>query len=156
MRNFLPSIGRLVRYAPPEGEGVRVDTGVYEGAEISVYYDPMIAKLVGYGATRAEASARLAALNMPALDRWRRGVRPNEPRVSESGTFCAVNLRPSGFAGVRACPAASAPRDITASRSTTPAGTTATFPICRWTRQVNRCAFCRRPRSPRPRRPGFG
>src|SRR6185312_13158142 len=40
LRSFLPSIGRLVRYAPPQGDGIRVDTGVFEGAEISVYYDP--------------------------------------------------------------------------------------------------------------------
>ncbi len=45
-RNFLPSIGRLVRYLPPEGEGLRLDAGVYEGAEIGIHYDPMIAKLI--------------------------------------------------------------------------------------------------------------
>ncbi len=60
-RNFLPSIGRLVRYRPPAGEGVRVDTGVYEGAEISVHYDPMIAKLITFGDSRAIATARMAA-----------------------------------------------------------------------------------------------
>ncbi len=54
-RNFLPSIGRLVRYqAPEESENVRVDSSVYEGGEISMYYDPMIAKLITYGADRAE------------------------------------------------------------------------------------------------------
>jgi len=57
-RNFLPSIGRLVRYQPPqESETVRVDTGVYEGGEISMYYDPMIAKLITYGDDRPEAIA---------------------------------------------------------------------------------------------------
>ena len=60
-RNFLPSIGRLVRYIPPEGEGIRNDTGVGEGAEISIFYDPMIAKLCAYGANRGEATARLGA-----------------------------------------------------------------------------------------------
>jgi propionyl-CoA carboxylase alpha chain len=64
-RNFLPSIGRLVRYLPPPdaehgGDGIRIDSGVYEGAEISVYYDPMIAKLCAYGADRTEATDRLA------------------------------------------------------------------------------------------------
>jgi propionyl-CoA carboxylase alpha chain len=60
VRNFLPSIGRLTRYRPP-AEGplgdatVRNDTGAYEGGEISLYYDPMIAKLVTHAATRAEA-----------------------------------------------------------------------------------------------------
>ncbi|HEV2187204.1 MAG TPA: acetyl/propionyl/methylcrotonyl-CoA carboxylase subunit alpha [Stellaceae bacterium] len=58
-RNFLPSIGRLVRYHPPHGDGIRIDTGVTEGAEISVYYDPMIAKLCAYGADRSEAILRL-------------------------------------------------------------------------------------------------
>jgi propionyl-CoA carboxylase alpha chain len=59
-RNFLPSIGRLTRYRPPaEGELgagiVRNDTGVYEGGEISMYYDPMIAKLCTWAPTRGEA-----------------------------------------------------------------------------------------------------
>ncbi len=74
-RNFLPSIGRLVRYLPPpEGHGVRVDTGVYEGGEVSMYYDPMIAKLITYGRTRDEAIERMRA----ALDRYYiRGVSHN-------------------------------------------------------------------------------
>jgi propionyl-CoA carboxylase alpha chain len=59
-RNFLPSIGRLTRYRPPEevavdGAVVRNDTGVFEGGEISMFYDPMIAKLCTWGPTRAEA-----------------------------------------------------------------------------------------------------
>ncbi|HEY0523841.1 MAG TPA: acetyl/propionyl/methylcrotonyl-CoA carboxylase subunit alpha [Stellaceae bacterium] len=59
LRGFLPSIGRLVRYTPPAGEGVRVDTGVYEGAEISMFYDPMIAKLIASGEDRNAAIAKL-------------------------------------------------------------------------------------------------
>jgi propionyl-CoA carboxylase alpha chain len=59
LRNFLPSIGRLVRYRPPEGDGIRIDTGVFEGAEISIYYDPMIAKLITVGGDRPEATDRL-------------------------------------------------------------------------------------------------
>src|SRR3954468_23080305 len=91
LRNFLPSIGRLVRYRPPEGEGIRIDTGVFEGAEITVYYDPMIAKLVATGKDRHEATERLqAALDafhiagvqhniaflaaITASDRFRRGA----------------------------------------------------------------------------------
>src|SRR3954451_14906217 len=61
LRNFLPAIGRLVRYRPPEGGGIRVDTGVFEGAEISMYYDPMIAKLVAGGQDREQATDRLVA-----------------------------------------------------------------------------------------------
>ena len=60
-RGFLPSTGRLVRYLPPSGEGLRLDDGVFEGADISVYYDPMIAKLSAYGADRDTALDRLRA-----------------------------------------------------------------------------------------------
>jgi propionyl-CoA carboxylase alpha chain len=60
-RGFLPSTGRLVRYWPPAGDGVRVDDGVYEGAEISIYYDPMIAKLAVKGRDREQAVERLSA-----------------------------------------------------------------------------------------------
>jgi propionyl-CoA carboxylase alpha chain len=74
LRGFLPSIGRLTRYRPPAGEGVRVDTGVYEGSEISMFYDPMIAKLITYGATRPQATKRMA----DALDAFAiRGVNHN-------------------------------------------------------------------------------
>ncbi|MEC8054108.1 MAG: acetyl-CoA carboxylase biotin carboxylase subunit, partial [Pseudomonadota bacterium] len=74
-RNFLPSIGRLTRYqAPPESANVRVDSGVAEGGEISMFYDPMIAKLVTYGADRAAAIDEMA----DALNRFRiRGVGNN-------------------------------------------------------------------------------
>ena len=59
-RNFLPSTGRLVYYRPPEEDDhVRVDSGVFEGGEVSMYYDPMIAKLITYGANREEAIAHM-------------------------------------------------------------------------------------------------
>jgi propionyl-CoA carboxylase alpha chain len=74
LRNFVPSIGRLTQYQPPEGEGVRVDTGVYAGSEISMFYDPMIAKLITYAPTRAEATRRMVT----ALDSFViRGVNHN-------------------------------------------------------------------------------
>jgi propionyl-CoA carboxylase alpha chain len=75
LRGFLPSIGRLTGYdVPEERDGVRVDTGVEEGSEISRFYDPMIAKLVASGADRAEATARMAT----ALDRFYvRGIAHN-------------------------------------------------------------------------------
>ncbi len=60
-RGFLPSSGRLVRYREPEGEGLRIDSGVFEGGEVSIYYDPMIAKLCAHGDTRDRAADRLAA-----------------------------------------------------------------------------------------------
>ena len=66
-RGFLPSIGRLVRYNPPkQKKGVRVDDGVAEGGEVSIHYDPMIAKLITYGDTRIEAIDRQIA----AIDRF--------------------------------------------------------------------------------------
>jgi propionyl-CoA carboxylase alpha chain len=77
-RNFLPSIGRLVKYIPPpDTDGtVRVDTGVDEGGEISMYYDSMIAKLIAHGATRDQAIARMRdALNAFVI----RGVSTNIP-----------------------------------------------------------------------------
>ncbi len=76
-RNFLPSTGRLVRYhAPEEDAHVRVDTGVYEGGEISMFYDPMIAKLIGGGATRNAAITQIR----DALDSFHiRGISHNVP-----------------------------------------------------------------------------
>ena len=115
-RNFLPSIGRLSRYRPPsEGEvapGVilRNDTGVFEGGEISMFYDPMIAKLVTYAPTRLDAiDAQSDALdefvikgiahNIPFLssvmrhDRWRDG---------NLSTGFINEEYPDGFAPLRA------------------------------------------------------
>ena len=76
-RNFLPSTGRLVKYREPApGPDVRVDTGVYEGGEISMFYDPMIAKLCTYGKTRNAAIDRMRR----ALDEFYvRGVSHNVP-----------------------------------------------------------------------------
>ena len=74
-RGFLPSIGRLTGYSVPTNKnGVRVDTGVEEGSDISRFYDPMIAKLITSGADRAEATARMAT----ALDQFYvRGIAHN-------------------------------------------------------------------------------
>ena len=61
-RGFLPSTGQLLRYSEPQGKGIRADSGVCEGGMISMFYDPMIAKLIASAPTRAEAidSLRLA------------------------------------------------------------------------------------------------
>jgi propionyl-CoA carboxylase alpha chain len=87
LRNFLPSTGRLVKYQPPyptmeaarpvpEGGGVRVDTGVYEGGEIPMYYDSMIAKLIVHGSDRNDAIRRMReALNGFII----RGISSNIP-----------------------------------------------------------------------------
>jgi propionyl-CoA carboxylase alpha chain len=80
-RNFLPSTGRLTRYRPPAetsdgGVTVRNDTGVYEGGEISLYYDPMIAKLVTHARDRSHAiAAQAEALDAFVID----GIRHNIP-----------------------------------------------------------------------------
>ncbi|MET0706566.1 MAG: biotin carboxylase N-terminal domain-containing protein, partial [Tardiphaga sp.] len=83
-RNFLPSIGRLVKYRPPaeskvDGVTVRNDTGVQEGGEISIYYDPMIAKLVTHAPSRAAAiEAQAHALDAFYIE----GIRHNIPFLS--------------------------------------------------------------------------
>ncbi|WP_460553891.1 acetyl-CoA carboxylase biotin carboxylase subunit [Ferruginibacter profundus] len=61
LNNFLPSIGTLTKYVKPAGEGIRVDDGYEEGMEVSIYYDPMIAKLVVHGKTRSEAIQKMLA-----------------------------------------------------------------------------------------------
>src|SRR5882724_2219589 len=107
-RGFLPSTGRLVRYREPSAAGsVRIDSGVYEGAEISLYYDPMIAKVIGAGADRREAIAALS----DALDGFYiRGVQHNTRFLSallRHPRFAAGNLStgfiaeefPNGFHG---------------------------------------------------------
>ena len=109
LRSFLPSVGRLVRYQPPTAVpgSVRVDTGVYEGGEISMYYDSMIAKLVCHGTTRTEAIARMRdALNAFVI----RGVSSNiafqaaltrHPRFAEGRLTTAFIAEeyPNGFHG---------------------------------------------------------
>jgi propionyl-CoA carboxylase alpha chain len=98
-RNFLPSTGRLVRFDPPvqnlfqgqagAGYGVRVDTGVADGGEISMHYDSMIAKLIVHGSDRADAIARMReALNGFVIQ----GVQSNIP-------FQAALLAHPGFVG---------------------------------------------------------
>jgi propionyl-CoA carboxylase alpha chain len=112
-RNFLPSIGRLKRYRPPE-EGqfgtvlVRNDAGVREGDEISMFYDPMIAKLVTHAPTRLEAiEAQARALDSFLID----GIQDNIPFLGavmeepdfRSGGFTTAYIKqhwPDGFQGM--------------------------------------------------------
>ena len=113
-RNFLPSIGRLTRYRPPEegaqddGSIIRNDTGVFEGGEISMYYDPMIAKLCTWAPTREAAAKAMSA----ALDDFEvEGIGHNlpflsavmeHPRFREGALTTAFIAEewPEGFAGV--------------------------------------------------------
>lgn len=111
-RNFLPSTGRLGRYQPPRegrdgGVTIRNDTGVYEGGEISIYYDPMIAKLCTHAPDRASATQAMArALDAFVID----GIRHNIPFLSAimrherwmSGNLTTGFIAeeyPDGFAG---------------------------------------------------------
>jgi len=100
-RNFLPSIGRLVRYQPPaeghrDGVTVRNDTGVFEGGEISMYYDPMIAKLVTHAPSRRAAiDAQSLALDEFVVD----GIAHNIPFLTalmRHERWCAAELS-TGF-----------------------------------------------------------
>ena len=96
-RGFLPSVGHLVRFRPPaESASLRIDTGVGEGDEISIHYDPMIAKLIAHGGDRATAIARLRA----ALDGFAvAGLRTNIPflaAVCANPRFIEGNLT-TGF-----------------------------------------------------------
>ena len=85
--NFLPSTGRITASLLPTGPGVRVDTGVYPGFEISRYYDSLISKLICWGETRSEAILRMRR----ALEEYRvLGVKTNIPfhqRIMDSHRF---------------------------------------------------------------------
>jgi propionyl-CoA carboxylase alpha subunit len=107
-RGFLPSIGRLSSYKAPVGENVRVDTGVTEGSEITMFYDPMIAKLCTYGPDRATAIAEMSK----ALDAYQvEGIAHNinflnavcnHPRFKSGNitTGFIAEEYPDGFMGV--------------------------------------------------------
>jgi acetyl-CoA carboxylase, biotin carboxylase subunit len=74
--NFLPSIGRITRLSRHTGPGVRIDTGVYTGCEITPYYDSLLTKIIVWGETRAEAVLRMRR----ALEEYRViGVKTNVP-----------------------------------------------------------------------------
>jgi propionyl-CoA carboxylase alpha chain len=112
-RNFLPSTGRLTHYSPPEEERtpelvVRNDTGVFEGGEISTFYDPMIAKLCTWAPTRAEAIDAMAVAldefevegvgnNIPFLSAVMAQARFREGRLT---TGYIAEEFPDGFSGV--------------------------------------------------------
>jgi len=85
--NFLPDIGRLTTYIPPQGPGIRVDDGFEQGMEIPIYYDPMIAKLVVHGSTRKEAISRM----LRAIDEYR------ITGVTTTLAFCAFVLKHEAF-----------------------------------------------------------
>ena len=78
-KNFLPSIGRLTRYIEPTGKNTRVDSGVVEGSEISMFYDPMISKLCTYSKNRKDTILEM----INALDKYFiEGVKTNKDFLS--------------------------------------------------------------------------
>ena len=110
IRNFAPSIGRLRKFIPPrqDGTSIRLDSGVQEGGEISMYYDPMIAKLISHGENRLDACNKLSA----ALDAFViKGLSTNIPFVNSVLTnkkFLSGNITtafldeeyPKGYSGL--------------------------------------------------------
>jgi acetyl-CoA carboxylase, biotin carboxylase subunit len=88
-KRFLPSPGRVARLVLPAGPGIRLECGVAEGVEVSVHYDPLLAKLVASGSTREEAIARMTgALDACVIDGVRTVI-PFQRRVIESAAFRA-------------------------------------------------------------------
>ncbi|HWN54653.1 MAG TPA: acetyl-CoA carboxylase biotin carboxylase subunit [Methylomirabilota bacterium] len=86
-RSFMPSPGTIVRWIPPEGPGLRIESGVTEGCQVSVHYDPLLAKLVATGATREEARARMeAALGAFVIEGVKTAI-PFHLRVMRSAAF---------------------------------------------------------------------
>ena len=88
-KNFLPSPGRITRLTLPEGPGIRLECGVAEGVEVSVHYDPLLAKLVATGATRVQAIARLEGALDGFLVEGVKTVIPFHRRVLASEAFRA-------------------------------------------------------------------
>ncbi len=88
-KNFMPSPGTISRLTLPEGPGVRLEIGVAEGVQVSVHYDPLLAKLVTRGATREEAIARMQSALDGFVVEGIRTVVPFHRRVLESAAFRA-------------------------------------------------------------------
>ncbi len=88
-RNFMPSPGRISRLALPDGPGVRVECGVAEGVEVSVHYDPLLAKLIATGATRDEAIERMRGALAAFVVEGVKTVIPFQQRVMDSPAFRA-------------------------------------------------------------------
>ena len=86
-RNFMPSPGTITRLALPDGPGIRVESGVAEGCQVSVHYDPLLAKLVAAGATREEAIARMEAALKAFIVEGVRTAIPFHLRVMRSAAF---------------------------------------------------------------------
>ncbi len=88
-RNFIPSPGRIVTFRRPGGPGVRDDTGVYEGYEVPVHYDPLIAKLITWGESRGEAIQRMRRALQEYIIIGIQTTIPFHRRVMEDPTFLA-------------------------------------------------------------------
>ena len=91
-KGFMPSPGRLSRLVLPEGPGVRVECGVAEGAEVSVHYDPLLAKLITSGPTRDDAIDRMGAALASFVVEGVKTVIPFHQRVMQSSMFRAGSV----------------------------------------------------------------
>ena len=91
-RSFMPSPGRLSRLVLPEGAGVRLECGVAEGVEISVHYDPLLAKLIATAHTRDEAIERMSAALASFVIEGVKTVIPFQQRVMQSDAFRAGSV----------------------------------------------------------------
>ena len=113
-QGFIPQAGRLLLYRDPQGPGIRVDSGVAMGTTVSVYYDPMLAKLIVWGETRETARLRaLAALREFAI----LGIRTNIPfllQLLEHGQFIAATIDTGFLDREGAAMAASSVRELPA------------------------------------------
>jgi acetyl/propionyl-CoA carboxylase alpha subunit len=86
-RNFMPSPGTITRWSAPQGPGIRLESGVAEGCQVSVHYDPLLAKLVATGATREDAIARMEAALRAFVVEGPKTAIPFHLRVMRSAAF---------------------------------------------------------------------
>jgi acetyl-CoA carboxylase biotin carboxylase subunit len=111
-RRFLPSPGRITLLRTPSGPGVRDDSGVYEGCEVPIHYDPLISKLVAWGADRGEALARMRR----AVSEYTVGgittTLPFFARVLREPHFVAGDFDTGYVDRLFAAPADELPRDV--------------------------------------------
>lgn len=93
--DFMPSTGKITRLVEPGGPGIRTESGIFEGLEISLYYDPLIAKLLAWGGTREEAISRM---KRALKEYWIHGIKTTIPfhmKILENEEFLSGNYNTS-------------------------------------------------------------
>jgi acetyl-CoA carboxylase biotin carboxylase subunit len=116
--NFLPSPGRITHLRVPSGPNVRDDGGVYQGAEVSIYYDPMISKLAAWGRTRVEAIARLRRALAEYMVGGIKTTLPFFREIVRDAEFISGQLDTGFIERFNARRAAAAAADLAAARDT--------------------------------------